>query len=377
MVTFGQSFPGLETNILIDNSCKLSNGHPTCCGLLNYTSPHRLGKFALCTEQRTYFPSPYELMQMKKAEYFDSIPDFKLRQRAIADYIQSEGDLNSSFIWLDRVKMRMQNLAEIEVKSDYEYLSRFNVTRTCLHGKDVSWIEWIEPLSLHARNPFSLLHFEGIRKELVATHPQFAEKILQAGVINTDHLLLAKYNQNSNHRHGHLQNFLFDAGTSTFQSSLWWFTCMYLQQNVSFDQIFGWEYTLLEPTAFWDEVPKNLREKYHFYNTKMSADISHGNSPLRMIERIATEQDFVSFKLDIDTPEVEIPTVLSILREKKMHKLIDEFFFEFHFRCEIMMYLGWGENMPKQHEGLNLNRWGAMTLFQQLRILGIRSHFWP
>jgi hypothetical protein len=50
---------------------------------------------------------------------------------------------------------------DIEVTADdREYLSYFNVSRVCGHENksDVtsSWMEWIEPLTVHARHPFSL-----------------------------------------------------------------------------------------------------------------------------------------------------------------------------------------------------------------------------
>lgn len=74
---------------------------------------------------------------------------------------------------------------------------------------------------------------------------------------------------------------------------------------IAFDQDFGFEYTLLEPTDFWRRVPPKLRSIYHFYN----APVSHRHtdtelSIVDMIMDVATPEDFVAFKLDIDTPEV-------------------------------------------------------------------------
>ena len=43
--------------------------------------------------------------------------------------------------------------------------------------------------------------------------------------------------------------------------------------------------------------------------------------------------DFVSFKLDIDHPDTEMPVALSLLQDEKLISLVDEFFFELHFRC--------------------------------------------
>ncbi|KAJ1429867.1 hypothetical protein B484DRAFT_328736, partial [Ochromonadaceae sp. CCMP2298] len=144
-----------------------------------------------------------------------------------------------------------------------------------------------------------------------------------------------------------------------------------------FDRILAWEYTLLDPRAFWNLVPAKLLPFYSFYNTPISPDISHPSSLLRSIQQVAVEADFVSVKLDIDTPDTEIPIVLQIASQPHIARLIDEFFFELHFRCEILMYCGWGGSMPEQFEGLKLDRLNAMLLFADLRRQGIRSHVWP
>jgi hypothetical protein len=84
----------------------------------------------------------------------------------------------------------------------------------------------------------------------------------------------------------------------------------------------------------------------------------------------------VAFKLDIDTPLVEILIVLEIAPNPKIANLIDEFFFELHFQCELMCPHCWG-NVPDSVAGLRLDRYNAIKLFLSYRNLGIRSHFWP
>ena len=291
------------------------------------------------------------------------------------------------------------NDTEIDIIQKEYYLSRFNITKVCnseVGQKISSLIEWIEPLSVHARNPFSLLSCPVFfdKSVLMSRFPQYAKSINSTDKINVDHVLIQlqspshldnesflKRGVNFHHGHrgsgGRAFNYLFDAGTSTFESSLWWFLCTYLERNITFDQIYGWEKTLLEPDNFWEQVPLKIRSRYHFYNTAMSSNVSHGNSVLRIIEEIATENDFVSFKLDIDSPEHEIPSALHLLRNTKLHSLVDEFFFELHFRCEVYMYCGWGWQLPDEQHGLKLNRLSALELFQNLRYAGIRSHFWP
>ena len=260
---------------------------------------------------------------------------------------------------------------------DLQFLSRFNVIKKCPNVPPVTWMEWIEPISIHARNPFSLLNCMDINKEKLAIqYPHLANLIHQTSLVNTDHILLSYPHDNGKHN-TISRNYLFDAGTSTFETSLWWFLCLYRQSNVSFDEIYGWEATLLEPEMFWKAVPPAIRSQYHFYNTRMVSDITDGDSPLRMLRQRARPDDFVSFKLDIDTPEIEILTTLEVLRNPNISRLIDEFFFELHFRCDIMMNCGWGDSMPTVFRGLSLSRYNSMELFLNLRKIGIRSHFWP
>jgi hypothetical protein len=87
--------------------------------------------------------------------------------------------------------------------------------------------------------------------------------------------------------------------------------------------------------------------------------------------------DFVSFKLDIDTPGVEVPIALELLNNPEFTELVDEFFFELHFRCEFLGKLCWGLTMPENFLGFKLSRSGALDFFAKLRHKGIRSHFWP
>ena len=89
---------------------------------------------------------------------------------------------------------------------------------------------------------------------------------------------------------------------------------------------------------------------------------------------MAKEEDFVAFKLDIDTPEIEVPIVLKLIRDPQMTKLIDEFFFELHFHSEVEC--GWSKAVPAVLDGLVLDRTGALQLFRTLREDGIRAHVW-
>ena len=383
---FGNGLIGIESNNFINDGCRTNYGNMVCCAILNETNAAYSIESATilqprknrCSTTKVYIPSTYENDQFEIARRFDNITDFALRKRSFKDFVSSKKDLNDSYNWVSSVRRRMRFGQTENNDLDFHYLSRFKFTRICPgRGEESSWNEWIEPISVHARNPFSLLNCNMDKKGILKSLRHFSKTITDVNVMNTDHVLL-HYDQRSQSTRG--RNFMLDAGTSSFGSSLWWFTCMYLHRNITFDKIYGWEYTLLEPKAFWSEVPKKIISRYHFYNAGMSDNMTDWNSPLRIVEQIATQTDFVSFKLDIDNGDVEIATLLKIMQNKLLQDLIDEFFFELHFRCEVMLTCGWeydSVRVPEEILGVKLSRTNVMTIFQRLRIMGIRSHFWP
>eukprot|EP01036_Dinobryon_divergens_P038272 gene38272-50213_t len=205
---------------------------------------------------------------------------------------------------------------------------------------------------------------------------------------SADHVLLqsaASLYNNTIPNYGQLNgevahHFFFDAGVSQFKTAMQWFTCGYSQRKISFDQIYGWELRLQPPEQFWKEVPPLWKPYFHFLNVPVSAETTHPDSPLRFIKQLATEDDFVSFKLDIDHTETEIPIAQMILSDPELTKLVDEFFFELHFDCELLG-LPWHDSHegPKinQYGNLTLDRYHALEFFQNFRKAGIRSRFWP
>ena len=149
-----------------------------------------------------------------------------------------------------------------------------------------------------------------------------------------------------------------------------------LKNNIHFDKLYGWEKTLLEPTEFWKKVPPRWKNDYHFFNGPVSSNMSNPDHPLQsMVSMGVKESDFVSFKLDIDTPAVEIPLVLQLNASSEFISLVDEFFFELHFNCELMKkYWKWGKDKVN---GFTMDRPSTLKLFSDLRHQGIRAHFWP
>ena len=85
-----------------------------------------------------------------------------------------------------------------------------------------------------------------------------------------------------------------------------------MQRVISFEQIYGWEYSLLEPENFWRKVPWIFTAIYHFFNVPAQAEVKELNSPLRIIKSVARKEDFVAFKLDIDAPHIEVRLYMAI-----------------------------------------------------------------
>lgn len=104
---------------------------------------------------------------------------------------------------------------------------------------------------------------------------------------------------------------------------------------------------------------------------------SKAPSPLTIIKQLAEPGDFVSFKLDVDNIETELSIANEILVDDEISALIDEFFVEIHFRCEIMTKCGWKYIHDTASEDIVLDRLPVMQFFRDLRVKGVRSHFWP
>jgi hypothetical protein len=104
---------------------------------------------------------------------------------------------------------------------------------------------------------------------------------------------------------------------------------------------------------------------------------SSAPSPLMLIKQLATADDFVSFKLDVDHVETEIALAYELAIDDEIALLVDEFFIEIHFRCEIMTKCGWKYTEDPPGLEIQLDRLPVMEFFRKLRERGIRSHFWP
>lgn len=173
---------------------------------------------------------------------------------------------------------------------------------------------------------------------------------------------------------------VLDAGSSVFASSGSWLSCAYAQAGLFPDHLIAWERDYVEPKHYWSQVPPPFKPRVTFNNVAVVVESPTGGasspSPLRFIRERTTPDDFVAFKLDIDSPKIEIGIAQQLQADSAFHDLVDEFFFELHFNCEFHESC-WGKDVATTVAGQNLDRHSAMMLFYDLRKVGIRAHFWP
>jgi hypothetical protein len=283
-VHWGNTFdvPLNSKNLL--RPCSLPDGRPICCAALNNfakndsfakpigrnfhppastadidEAPIRREK---CVIHKVYVSSPQELRDLEKAKQISTLSaDHTAPERlqSLVDYVFSEEMVRNATRWLDRVHDHM-TAEEIDDQArhpdDMEFLSRFEFTRTCGNGVVDRWVEWIEPVNIAARHPFGMGGCRPVRPMLSPSTPVTGRSnvdyvLLQSGkglfdqTYYKDGRRMISANMPSEtlsaaqlrrHRYTPINHFMLDAGTSTFDSSLYWFTCAFSQVSSVFSR---------------------------------------------------------------------------------------------------------------------------------------------
>lgn len=171
--------------------------------------------------------------------------------------------------------------------------------------------------------------------------------------------------------------YYFDLGASLWNSgsggaSQSWIYEYYKDRGIVFDHIFAWEAETIDPQLVWEQIPPEVRQKYHWFNVRAVPDVPGPENPLEMLKSIATPDDFVVLKIDIDGPqEVEEAFIQQILREPALSSLIDDMYYEHHINVEPMTSCCWA--------GMKGSMWTlhhSYDRFIPLRSRGVRIHSW-
>lgn len=277
--------------------------------------------------------------------------------------------------------------------------------------------EWIEPLHGIPRHPLFTI---GKKHSFTASHGcRFPSSLPRASLFDIRYLILADHCCSASSSSGRLgQHLFFDLGTSEYggaagvvdgrmrnfegvfgsRASIPLFIELYRQRCVTFDHIFAFEAAAMSHRQFWHGVPPSLRAKIRLYNTPVVEPVSedggtrnataaaaaslpyHVSSVLALLLETARPADFVVLKVDIDGgPELRL--VRAIAERPELAALVDELFFEYHFRAPNRMFDElWGSEkmaggVPSVKEG-GSTVVDALALMLKLRRRGVRAHFW-
>ena len=218
----------------------------------------------------------------------------------------------------------------------------------------------IEPLVSFLRHPLAL-----------CPKTEFAADILDKAYLVVPYKDEITYDEST--------KWLFDAGASTYDTgaggaSQSWFVDTYGARGIEFDRIIGWEAAKTDPPNQWDGVPADIKRKTSWFNIPVTTGVGDADNPLTFIKHLTKPEDFVVFKIDIDSPLVEIALVKQLMADPQLLELVDEFYFEHHVSGSPMQWLGWGDLQNSDAELSTLPE--SYELFTFLREHGVRAHSW-
>lgn len=143
----------------------------------------------------------------------------------------------------------------------------------------------------------------------------------------------------------------------------------YKKFGMPFDHIYAFEITPTPPEKVIQKVPDHLLAAYHWFNVGVDFDIKSKSNPLKLLLENFTPDDLVVVKLDIDTPQIEMPLARQILLNDELHPLIDHFYFEHHVFLK-QLASSWRDTMIGSIKD-------SLELFEAIREKGVAAHFWP
>jgi len=173
---------------------------------------------------------------------------------------------------------------------------------------------------------------------------------------------------------GQAKTFLFDAGASHWSQgaggpSLSYFASVWKRYGFDWSHIEGWEGGTTV-AKFEATVPQEWRSRTHFHKDWVSTSPDKQPFVPDVIRSVASKQDYVVFKLDIDSKSVETAIVDYLLTHPEALKYIDEFVWEHHVDNYIMAP-NW-----KKTQDMTKSIADSYQYFLKLRKLGVRAHSW-
>mmetsp|Transcript_9273 Transcript_9273/g.13879 ORF Transcript_9273/g.13879 Transcript_9273/m.13879 type:complete len:341 (+) Transcript_9273:80-1102(+) len=169
------------------------------------------------------------------------------------------------------------------------------------------------------------------------------------------------------------KNYLFDAGATyysdTSSQGTKWIVDWYSKINLRFTNVIAWEKKPMMGDLAIKGIPDELVHGYQYFNHPISAEKFNVWNPLNFIKKKCVQDDFVVFKLDIDHKLTESAIVSQLKNDPQARMLIDDFYYEEHFRNDAMRMHGW-MGYPS-----TLSDYYKLAI--PLRMSGFRMHYWP
>jgi len=161
---------------------------------------------------------------------------------------------------------------------------------------------------------------------------------------------------------------LFDMGGSRWNdvAGSRWITTKLAGMGLSFEHIYVWEMKLTIQKGYFEGAGAEMLSRMHFFNWPVTGTVGDTDNPFTILKTVATKEDFVVVKLDIDFPAVEMPLVQQLLNDPELSSLVDEFSFEHHVNVPDMARW-WGTDLPG-------NLRSSYSIFRQIREKGIHAH---
>ena len=268
--------------------------------------------------------------------------------------------------WLDNLDMSNPTpvIPSKKMNNIYSYL----LFRNDETGELVE--DYIEPLVSHLRHP--LAGCVGQKPTISLWTNVYDVLMGQRGyILPTQHL--------SSHKTAYKY---FDAGASSWDKgaggpSIKFFVKFFQRYGIVFDKIFAFEGNV-RPSVFYKSIPDNWKDRIEYQQIYVSSSKEEDSkeSPFlpAVISRSTTTEDYVMFKLDIDSPRVEEGSIDFILANAKITH-IDELFWEHHVKGNyILARSHWKKSLRSTTRDMTLQQ--SYDYFLKMRQLGIRAHSW-
>ena len=145
---------------------------------------------------------------------------------------------------------------------------------------------------------------------------------------------------------GRTRALFFDLGASLYHTggggaSMSWFVNQYRARGISFDRLFAWEAKQYTDATIYATMPASIVDRIAYYNLPANTTPGNKHNPWRTLRAVATPNDFVVVKVDIDNTPVEEALLEQLLADRALSSLVDEFYFEHHVLNTPMWHYGW------------------------------------